>query len=218
MKSKKVIFDLDGVLLDSETNLDWLDRALKRALKELGVPVNRENIQLLYPGGLREFETAVEDFKAPPEKIWKVRDKHYVEEKLKMIEIGDLKPFPDVKDLEKLQEKYTLGVISNSPDAVVDKFVRSYDLTNLFSAWVGRESNLDSLKKIKPDPSLFFTIRDRVGDGQFWYVGDREVDRLFAENTGMDFLHLTRDSEGYESLTDLVEYLLRDVSDQSQRS
>lgn len=208
MNHKKVIFDLDGVLLDSETNLDWLDRAMERALEELDAPLTRKNIEKLYPGGLQDFETAVRDFPFSPEKVWKIRDKHYVAEKLEMIDGGELQPFPDVNSLEKLQGDYSLGVISNSPDEVVDRFIKAYDLEHLFAAWVGRDSHLESLTEIKPDPHLFHRLKEEIGDGQFWYVGDREVDRRFAENTGMDFLHLTRDGEGFEGLGELVDYLL----------
>lgn len=205
---RKVIFDLDGVLLDSETNLDWLDRALEKALVELDLPLTRENVEKLYPGGLQDFETAVKDFPFPPEKIWKVRDKHYVAEKLEMIDRGDLRPFPDVNSLEKLRDGYSLGVISNSPEEAVDRFIKAYDFEDLFQAWVGRGSNLNSLREIKPDPTLFQRLKEKIGDGKFWYVGDREVDRRFAENTGMEFLHLTRNGEGFENLDELVDYLL----------
>lgn len=208
MKRDRVIFDLDGVLLDSETNLDWLDRALTRALVELDLPLTRENMEKLYPGGLQDFETAVKDLPFSPEKIWKVRDKHYLAEKLEMIDRGELRPFSDVTSLERLQDDYSLGVISNSPEVAVNRFIKSYNFEDLFESWVGRSSELNSLEEIKPDPALFQKLKGEVGDGKFWYVGDREVDKIFAENTDMEFLHLTRNGEGFESLDELVDYLL----------
>jgi phosphoglycolate phosphatase len=208
MKTDNVVFDLDGVLLDSETNLDWLDRAMERTLEKLGIPVTRENVEKLYPGGLQEFEKSVEEFSIDPEKIWTIRDGYYIAEKLEMIERGNLKPFPDVEALDELLVQYSLGIISNSPDEVVDRFVRTYGFEDTFKAWVGRGSGLDSLKIMKPDPHLFRQLKDEMGGGKFWYVGDREVDRKFAEVTGMEFLYLSRNSEGFESLTEIVDYLL----------
>ncbi len=211
MKQKKIIFDLDGVLLDSETNLDWLDRALEGALEEMDLPLTRRNIEKLYPVNLQDFVTAVEDFPYSPEKIWEIRDRHYIAEKLELIDNGELRPFPDVNSLEKLQEGYSLGVISNSPYEIVDRFIKTHELEQVFEAWVGRGTDLKSLRKIKPDTHLFERLKDKIGGGEFQYVGDREVDRRFAENTGMEFFHVTRNGEGFESLEELVNQLLEET-------
>jgi len=208
MKKDKVVFDLDGVLLDSETNLGWLDRALINALDELDIPVTRENVEKLYPGGLQDFEKAVKEFSLPPDRVWKVRDKYYVNEKLEMMTSGKLRPYPDVKSLHKLKEEYSLGIISNSPAEVVDRFVRKYELESLFQAWVGRGSELADLAKIKPATPLFKKLKREMGGGKYLYVGDREVDEEFAENAGMSFLYLRRNGKGLNDLNELVEYLL----------
>ncbi len=207
MKDKYVIFDLDGVLLDSESDLEWLNRALKRALEELGVPPTEDNLGKLYPGGLDEFEESVREFPGTPEEIWRVRDRHYVAEKVSMIQKGQLKPFSDVSYLERLKPEYSLAVISNSPAEVVDLFLKNYDLIDLFTAWIGRGSKLEDLKKIKPNPYFFEEIKRKLGEGQYWYVGDRESDAEFAEKAGIDFLYLTRNEEGFHDLKELVDYL-----------
>lgn len=208
MKKDNIIFDLDGVLLDSETNLDWLNRALSNALNELGIPVTEENMEKLYPGGVQDFEKAVKEFSLPPDRVWKVRDKYYVNEKLEMIDDGKLRSYTDVKSLHKLKEEYSLGIISNSPVEVVDRFVRKYELKSLFQAWVGRSSELADLANIKPATHLFTKLKREMGEGKYLYVGDREVDEEFAENAGMSFLYLRRDGKGLNGLNELVEYLL----------
>lgn len=203
-----MVFDLDGVLLDSESDLSWLNRALKEALNELGVPPTEENVEKLYPGGLRDLEEAVNGFPASPAEVWEVRDKYYIAEKVKAIEAGRLRPFPDVKHLEKLGDHYSLGIISNSPSEVVDCFLRKYGLIDLFHTWVGRGSGLDELKRIKPDPHPFWKLDRKMGNGDYWYIGDRETDAEFAKKTGMNFLHLTRDGDGFTDLEEVVHYLL----------
>jgi len=208
MEDKYVIFDLDGVLLDSESDLAWLNRALKRALKELGVPPTEDNLGKLYPGGLEEFEESVREFPGTPDEIWRVRDKFYVGEKVSMIEKGELKPFSDVPYLAKLTPEYSLGIISNSPAEVVDLFLKEYDLAGLFQAWIGRGSRLKDLKRIKPNSYFFEEIKRDMGEGQYWYVGDRQSDAEFAENSGINFLYLTRNQDGFHDLEELVDYLL----------
>ncbi len=208
MKKEKIIFDLDGVLLDSEGNLKWLDRAIRNALQEIGVPATRENIEKLYPGGLSNFRESVENFPLPPEEVWQIRDKYYVREKLKMIEEGKLKPFSDVEQLYKLKRSYSLGVISNSPAVIVDRFVKHYEFEDLFQAWVGRGSELADLENIKPSIHFFRKIRAEMGPGKYIYIGDRKSDEEFAKNSGMEFIYLTRDGKGFDNLIDLISHLL----------
>jgi len=208
MKKEKIIFDLDGVLLDSEGDLEWLDQAIRKALKEIGAPVTRENIEKLYPGGLNNFRDSVRNFPLPHEEAWQIRDKYYVSEKLKMMEEGKLKPFSDVEQLYKLKKSYSLGVISNSPDVIVDRFVKYYEFEDLFQAWVGRGSELADLEKIKPSTHFFRKIRAEMGRGKYIYIGDRKSDEEFARNSGMEFIYLTRDGKGFDNLIDLVSHLL----------
>ncbi|MCF7875457.1 HAD-IA family hydrolase [Candidatus Bipolaricaulota bacterium] len=208
MKKEKIIFDLDGVLLDSEGDLEWLDRAIRKALKEIGVPTTRKNIEKLYPGGLSNFRELVAHFPVPPEEAWQIRDKYYVREKLKMIEEGKLKPFSDVEQLYKLKKSYSLGVISNSPAVIVDHFVKYYEFEDLFQDWVGRGSELADLEKIKPSTHFFREIRAEMGQGKYTYIGDRKSDKEFAKNSGMEFIYLARGGKGFDNLIDLVSHLL----------
>ncbi|MFP4135945.1 MAG: HAD family hydrolase [Candidatus Acetothermia bacterium] len=208
MRKERVVFDLDGVLLDSESDLSWLDRAFRKALKEFGVEPTEDNLKKLYPGEVENLEKGVKNFPATPAEVWDTRDRYYVSEKLEMIEAGELRPFPDVQYLGDLKGKYQLGIISNSPSEVVGSFLEKYELRELFRAWVGRATGLEGLRRIKPHPRPFQELKREMGAGPYTYVGDRESDRKFAERTGMDFLHLTRDDCGFANLKEVVEYLL----------
>jgi phosphoglycolate phosphatase len=189
----RIIFDLDGVLLDSESDLDWLEEAICAALEDLGVKPTRENIEKLYPDRLKEFHRTVRFFPHSPEKVWEIRDKYYTEKKLSMIEKGKMRPFPDVDLIRRLRDNYTLGIISNSPQVVVEKFVQRYGYTDTFTACVGRGSGINDLSRIKPSPYLYQRFVEQIGDGTSWYIGDSELDRKFAVNAGMRFILLRRD-------------------------
>jgi FMN phosphatase YigB (HAD superfamily) len=48
----------------------------------------------------------------------------------------------------------------------------------------------------------------------FLYIGDTEIDRQFAQNTGMQFLLIDRhekQDDGFSSLYELVSFLLLDA-------
>lgn len=209
VNQERIVFDLDGVLLNSEEDLDWLDEALRCALKELDIEDTPENVKKLYPGRVSEFRRVVRGFSHKPEIIWQVRDKHYVDKKVSMIEKGNMCPFDDVDSLRELKDRYILGIISNSPQIVVEEFVQSYSYSDFFSFWLGRGSKLSDLNKIKPHPYLYNKMIEQIGEGLTWYVGDRDLDEEFAQNTGMKFLLVSRNSTGFANLRQLVDYFLK---------
>lgn len=201
------VFDLDGVLLDSETDLSWLDRALSATLRAFDLPVTDANKRRLYPANVPEFERVARELDLDPQELWSVRNDVYTREKVAAIEQGELTPFPDVESLHHLSGDRDLHVISNSPQEVVEAFVSTYEYDGLFSVRIGRGTALEDLECMKPDPHFYRRLVDRTGDeeGPYVYVGDRETDRQFAANTGMEYIHLPRD--GGDDLSTVVERL-----------
>lgn len=201
-------FDLDGVLLDSESDLGWLDRALEGALTELGVEPTDEALEALYPPTVERIVAAAAELGLPAERLWGVRNEHYVEAKLAAIESGELAPFDDVVTLYGLADRHDLHVISNSPERVVRAFVEAYGYDDLFDARIGRLEGLEDLRRLKPDPHMYHRLVAELGGAvPAVYVGDTESDRAFAESTGMRFVHLTRDGRGVATLRSLPEML-----------
>ena len=53
---KGVAFDLDDVLLDTESNLDWLNIAFRKTLAEYGINSSQENLQKIRSENLHRFD------------------------------------------------------------------------------------------------------------------------------------------------------------------
>jgi phosphoglycolate phosphatase len=202
-----VIFDLDGVLLDSETDLAWLHDALEETLRAFDVPVTDSNVTSVGPSRVRDFGTVAREFGVDPERLWTVRHRNYLEAKLAAIEAGDVGPFDDVVRLRDLRPPHDLHIISNSPGEVVEAFVDRYGFADLFDVRVGRGSNLEDLDRLKPDRHLFERFCARVeaieGDGGgYVYVGDSVSDWKFARNVDVPYLHVMRGEPYDEHLDD----------------
>lgn len=201
-------FDLDGVLLDSETDRDWLDRALAAALDELGLEPSDAVLAELYPPTVERIRAVAGELGLPAERLWRVRNAHYVRVKLAAIASGELEPFDDVEALYELTGDHQLHIISNSPGRVVEAFVDTYGYDDLFEACIGRDEALEDLERLKPDPYMYGRLVERLdGGAPDVYVGDTGTDRAFARATGMRFVHLTRDERGVRTLRSLRDRL-----------
>jgi len=168
----EVVFDLDGVLLDSERRLDWLDRALSDALQAFDIPATADNRARIGPGGLASFERTAREFSVDPETFWTLRNRRYTEEKLGAMASGDIGPFPDVPQLARLDGTHSTSIISNSPQPVVDAFLAEVREDVSFRTGIGRGSSLSDLAHLKPDPEMGNRLRQTADTETFLYVGD----------------------------------------------
>jgi phosphoglycolate phosphatase-like HAD superfamily hydrolase len=210
MKDTKVVaFDLDDVLLDTNSNLDWLYRAFKKTLTNHGIDCSEENLQKLYSKNLHRFDRISEELGIRSDDLWETRNRNYMEEKMKAMKNREIIPFPDIDSLYSLKGTYGLAIISDSPQEIVEFFIKEFDYEDLFECGIGRGSKLEDLQKLKPSPYLLTRIRESIPYGKLIYIGDSEKDRKFAENTGMEFIFLLRrEDREFNCLDKIVEYLL----------
>lgn len=202
----QLVFDLDGVLLDSESDLDWLHSALDATLESLGVPVTPDNRDRLSPGNLSAIPRVADSWGLSPEEVWRVRNDHYLDAKLSAIESGTIGPFADVEAIESdgLPARH---IISNSPQVVVEAFVDRNGYAGLFEERLGRGDTLEWLDRLKPSRYFYDALVAATrADGDFLYVGDTETDRTFATTTGMEYFHVDRfQGDGLWSLRDRLD-------------
>ncbi|MFB6085216.1 MAG: HAD family hydrolase [Halodesulfurarchaeum sp.] len=198
-----VAFDMDGVLLDSESDLSWLDRALTETLSAFDVEATHSNRQLLHPTNLRDFDAAAKALDIPAEQLWPVRHRAYVGEKTAAIRSGEIGPFGDIDELHPLAEAVPISIISNSPESVVETFVDAAGLDDIIDHRIGRGPNREAVESMKPATDFFDRLEEATGASEYVYVGDNTTDALFASRTGMTFVHLDRDGGAVTSLSEV---------------
>lgn len=181
-KTKAVIFDLDGTLLDTLCDLcdstnDALDAigAPRRTIDEVRNFVGN-GIRVLMiravPGGDKNplFETAMEAFVSSYKKNC----------------ANKTKPYEGIPELlsELSADGYKLAVVSNKADFAVKTLVRDY-FGDAIPVAIG-EKESEGVKK-KPAPDTVFAALRELGceKEDAVYVGDSEVDVLTAKNAGM---------------------------------
>lgn len=193
-------FDMDGVLLDTSSDLSWLDRALDETLRTFDIEPTEASRKLLYPGNLRDFDRAAEELGVSPEELWPVRHRAYVREKNAAIRDGEIGPFSDIDELHTLAEVTSLSIISNSPQPVVETFVAEAGLEDVIEHRIGRGKERDAVEEMKPATTFFDRLDADTKASSYVYVGDASSDALFAQRTGMVFVHLDREVGAVTSL------------------
>ncbi len=182
MSWRAVLFDLDGTLLDTLTDIG---DAANVALQRCGFPMrNRDEYRFFVGDGVRTlFQRAL-----PPESVndaivtqcvsafrqeyaagWNVRTRPYA-------------GVPELLD-ELSRRRIRLSVLSNKPDDFTNRCVLHYLSKWRFEIVRGQREGVP----LKPDPIAAREIADsmQVPTDRFLYLGDTSIDMLTAIRAGM---------------------------------
>ena len=175
-----ILFDLDGTLLDTLTDLE---ESLNQALSAYGAPKRtREEVRRFVGNGLPKLvERALQEGTANPQyetilaetrRIYKENSRNHTA------------PYEGI--LPMLQTLYAMGfamgVVSNKPDAEVKKLC-SHFFGEMISVAIG--ANEMRANKPAPDNLLAAMAEMGVSPAHAVYVGDSEVDIETARNTNL---------------------------------
>ena len=182
MKYKAVVFDLDGTLIDSATDLG---NAVNRVLAVHGFPIHEIAKYRMFIGD--GAETMVK--RALPEQS---RDDQtlqrclgeFLEDYYQNFDV-DTVLYDGIADLlDVLSEKsIKLSILTNKPYEIAVKFLDSILSGWEFGVVVGQKNGLPK----KPDPAGAFLVSEKLGvsNDQIAYLGDSGIDMRTAVSAGM---------------------------------
>jgi HAD superfamily hydrolase (TIGR01549 family) len=190
MKYGSVIFDLDGVILDSMDSEEWKYRATRKALNELGVEEDLDRSVLDAVLGDQGYEECVRvcgNIGVDPRKAWNLVAEKTSQARMKQIQENGFGMVDGAENvLEELrQNQIKLGVISNAPDQAVEMVIDHFGLRNYFKFFRGVQS-FEDLKDRKPHPNHLELAKFQLKRDPYLYVGDMESDVKAASNAEMD--------------------------------
>ena len=174
---KAVLFDIDGVLLDSkDANIEFL----KNLLRESGykIPSKKEILKVfnLTMWDAIKFLTK-ERSERKIREVWKLGCKlRYPIEKLKL-------PKHLKEVIESLSCKYKLGIVTSRIRKGAQQFFQVSGMQKYFDVVVSFEDY--SRPKPNPEPLLIATKKLKVKPEEAIYVGDSETDVKAAKAAGM---------------------------------
>ncbi|MFQ6124431.1 MAG: HAD family hydrolase [Candidatus Heimdallarchaeota archaeon] len=169
-----MIFDLDGVIIDSFVVIPEIYKIIKKELN-LAVPE-----QVFESGNFFKVDWKKHLKRlgiTSPQEIKKVVEIYYREyARLEHL----INPFPDIKNvLEELSTHFKLAIVSNSHLEKIESMLKKFRLLNYFDCVIGADQGT-----LKPDPTQFFLCLDclKVKPESAVYIGDMEDDVLAARN------------------------------------
>lgn len=180
---KAVIFDIDGVLLDSyEANFDFFQKLMEKAGYP-GKPTEeefRKAFHLNMKEAIRLFSSSFDEIEI--NRIWEMgrkREVSYDSELLKM-------PAGCEGILSQLKKKYQLAIVTSRIKNSIYESRQMRELESLFEVEVSCEDTKNH--KPHPDPLLLATKKLGVNPEECVYVGDMESDIMAARSANMKII------------------------------
>ena len=157
MNYKLVIFDCDGVLVDSEA---IGNRFISEALTLAGIPISAEGALSKFLGGkltqIKEDAEKQLGFSLPANWVDEFYKKQFSEFRKNLKSISGIEDVLDV--LERINTPVCVG--SNGP---LNKMEVSLGVTKLKDRFLGRIFSADQVENPKPAPDLYLYCADQMG-------------------------------------------------------
>lgn len=187
-----VIFDQDGVLLDSGINkFRWMEKIRIREAEKKGFDVSEDHIRTFVKASSHEDVKEVLDDIGMDWKHLRELEEAKENWKIEKIEQGDIKLFPEVeKTLSSLE--IPTAVATNAPDLSTRFVMKYFGIGDYFGTV--KAPQLEDMKRFynrkKPKPVMIKEAMDELGLENPVMVGDSGSDIEAAKNAGIDSVHI----------------------------
>jgi len=197
-----IIFDKDGVLLDSGiNNFRWIDQVRSEAAEKRGYEFTADDsYTLIHATSVEEIDQLI----TSKNMSWgdlKIIEKEVQKKKKKLIKDGTITLFPGVKKLLNSIE-VEKAVVSNAPKDITEFTLNHFSIEKHFSKV--NATSVDKPKRYyrrkKPKPVMLKEVIDELGFENPLMIGDTSADILAAENAGIDSIHVN--SYNFDPKTD----------------
>lgn len=147
IKPSAILFDMDGVLVDS---LDSWWKSLNQTLKAFGHrEISRDEFIEKYWG--HDLQDNIERMKLNPE-VGNFCNTIYSEH------LDDVTIYKDTKDTLQRLKRYKKAIITNTPRDCARQILKMFDIETYFSHII----TSDDVRKAKPDPEIIFKACGRL--------------------------------------------------------
>jgi len=196
---KGLIFDSDGTLFDIKTFIPIFAEIMREAYHACtGNRINLTNgecYKVLQLPVLESCKLLRSGWGVDPERYW--RTVFNLDRSIRNRTLGDkIKPFRDVYVLKRLAQNHKLGILSNTPEPIVEYQLRYFKLRSLFSAVVCGFYKSDMCK---PETHGLKLCLRRMGlkPNEVAIIGDSDLDVAAGKRMGVLTIKINRGHYDY---------------------
>lgn len=151
---KAIIFDMDGVIVDSEPLHFELERSL---LEELGGKITKEEHKsFVGTTDYHMWSTFKEKFNLKPsvEEMIEMKKERFIENIYRIELVENFQEFM----LTLYNEGYPMALASSNNKKAVNAIIKKFDLDRYMELFISGEE----VSKRKPDPEIFLTVAEKM--------------------------------------------------------
>jgi HAD superfamily hydrolase (TIGR01509 family) len=206
---KAVIFDLDGVLIDSEPLHAMADNQL---LKETGIDVPENYFDRFVGWTNKAMWEAIKkdwDIILSAEELVELQ----MPLKLKLLHKSDYEPIPGVIELlERIRKtEIPMVIASSSPRQFIEAVIEKIEIKQYFAKWVSGEE----VEHSKPEPDIFLKVAEllNVNPRECIVIEDSTSGIIAAKRAGMWCIGYKNVNSGNQDLSeaDLIVHKIEEI-------
>ena len=189
-KNARIVFDLDGTLIDSAPDIQGIANA---GLEKIGfAPITLEETHQFIGAGIQSFIEQVRKARGVPDRYQEPLLKDLTARYETAVELTVM--YPGVQEaLATLAQSHQLGICTNKLYKPCISVLKHLKIDQFFqTVWGG-----DNALARKPDPAPLQAAFDDLGTGSRIFVGDSEIDAETARRAEVPFILFT---QGYRNM------------------
>lgn len=194
---KAFIFDMDGVIIDSEPIHFEID---VETMKYFGVTITPHELERFVGMTNPEMWSILKQDYGLPQSVSEIIE-YQLKSKIELIRSIDLAPIEGIQELifDLKQNNISIGLASSSPISFIHEVLRKYNFFEYFDSIVSGEE----VAKGKPAPDIYLEASNQlnINPSECWVLEDSKHGIQAAKSAGMKCIGFINPNSGNQDLS-----------------